>query len=81
MTKYVALFFAVGIAAIMAGGVTQGFDAMTVILLALAVGLAAVGIAVARRFSSGTSGPAQCTICGGVIAPSSPYCKHCGTPR
>lgn len=81
MTKYVALFFAVGIAAITAAGISQGFDATTVILLALAIGLAIVGIAVARRFSAGTVTPAQCAACGGVIAPSSPYCKHCGAPR
>lgn len=81
MTKYVALIFAVGIAGIVAGGVKWGFDTTTVILLALAVGVAAVGLGVARKFASGTVAPAQCAECGGVIAPSSPYCKHCGAAR
>ena len=81
MTKYVVAIFVAGLAAIVAGGVTWGFDAMTVILLALAIGVAAMGIAVARKFAAGTAAPAQCTSCGGVIAPSSPYCKHCGAPR
>ena len=81
MTKYVTAFFVVGIAAIVAGGARWGFDATTVILLALALGIAAMGVAVARRFSSGAVGPAECSQCGGVVAPSSPYCKHCGAPR
>jgi hypothetical protein len=81
VTKYVAAVFAVGIAAMIAGGIRWGFDAMTLILLALAVGIALVGIAVARKFSAGTVEPAQCAQCGGVIAPSSPYCKHCGAAR
>ena len=81
MTLYVAVIFAAGIAAIAAGGIRWGFDATTVVLLALAIGVALVGIAVARRFASGTVEPAQCSECGGVVAPSSPYCKHCGAPR
>jgi hypothetical protein len=81
VTKYVAAVFVVGIAAMIAGGVNLGFDATTLVLIALAVGVALIGIAVARKFSTGTVEPAQCTECGGVIAPSSPYCKHCGASR
>ena len=81
MTKLFAGVFALGVALIIAGGVTQGFDATTVVLLVLALGVAAMGLAVARRFSSGKVAPAQCAQCGGLVAPSSPYCKHCGAPR
>jgi membrane protein implicated in regulation of membrane protease activity len=81
VTTYVAAFFALGLAAMVAGGVAWGFDATAVVLLALAVAVALVGVAVARKFATGTAEPAQCATCGGVIAPSSPYCKHCGTPR
>ena len=81
MTKYVGAVFVVGIAAMIAGGIKWGFDATTLVLIALAIGVALVGVAVARKFATGTVEPAQCTECGGVIAPSSPYCKHCGAAR
>ena len=81
MTPYVAAIFAAGIAVIAAGGIKWGFDPTTVVLLVLALGVALVGIAVARRFSSGAVEPAQCSDCGRLIAPSSPYCKHCGARR
>jgi len=81
VTKAVVAIFAVGIGVMILGGVNWGFDATTVLLLALALGVALIGVAVARKFSTGTVEPAQCSECGGVIAPSSPYCKHCGTTR
>lgn len=81
MTKYIALVFGVGIALIVAGGVGRGFDAVTVTLLVSAIATAALGIAVSRRFASGAAGPAQCEVCGKLIAPSAPYCKHCGAAR
>lgn len=81
MTKYVTAFFAVGIGAMVAAGIAWGFDSTMLILLALAGGVALIGVAVARKFAGGAVEPAQCASCGGVIAPSSPYCKHCGTSR
>ena len=81
MTRYVGAIFVVGIAVMIVGGIAWGFDATTLVLLALAVGVALMGIAVARKFSSGTVAPAHCSQCGGVISPSSPYCKHCGAQR
>ncbi|HEY7874156.1 MAG TPA: hypothetical protein VIG64_03430 [Actinomycetota bacterium] len=81
MTKYVGLLFAAGIAAIIVGGLQWGFDTTTMLLLALALGIATIGVAVVRKFSSGAVAPAQCAECGGLIAPSSPYCKHCGAAR
>jgi hypothetical protein len=81
VTRYLAAVFILGIAAIVAGGIRSGFDMTTVVLLLLAIALAVVGVAAARRFSSGAVCPAQCSQCGGLLAPSSPYCKHCGAPR
>ena len=81
MTKVVVAIFVLGIATIVAGGISTGFDATTLLLLVLALGVALVGVAVARKFSTGAVEPAQCAECGGVIAPSSPYCKHCGAAR
>ena len=81
MTKYVAAIFVVGIAGIVVGGLEWGFDATTLVVLALAVGVALMGIAVARKFAAGSVAPAQCPECGGLIAPSAPYCTHCGAAR
>jgi membrane protein implicated in regulation of membrane protease activity len=81
VTRAVVVIFALGIAAMVAGGIGWGFDATTLLLLVLALGVALIGIAVARKFATGTVEPAQCAECGGVIAPSSPYCKHCGAAR
>lgn len=81
MTKFLLVVFGAGIALIVAGGVARGFDGVTVTLLVAAIATGAMGVAIARRFASGAAGPAQCTDCGRLIAPSSPYCKHCGAPR
>lgn len=81
MTRSLVVVFAAGIALILLGGVARGFDAVTVVILAAAVGTAGVGLAIARMFVSGAAGPAECAECGGLIAPSSLYCKHCGAIR
>lgn len=81
MTRYVTAFFAVGLAAMVGLGLARGFDSTMLILLLFGLGVAVMGVAVARRFSAGAIEPAQCTQCGGVLAPSSPYCKHCGALR
>jgi hypothetical protein len=81
VTAYVGAFFVVGIAAMVVGGVAWGFDATALVLLLLAVGVALLGMAVARKFATGSVEPAQCSECGRAIARSSPYCKHCGARR
>lgn len=81
MTKYLVVVFCAGVALILYGGISRGFDGVTVTLLVAAAATGLLGVAIARRFSSGVAGPAQCADCGGLIAPSSPYCKHCGAPR
>lgn len=81
MTRWIALVFIAGIALILGGALGSGFDAVTIVILVAALGTAWLGIAVSRRFSSGAVAPAECAECGGLIAPSSPYCKHCGAAR
>lgn len=81
MTRYLALMFAAGIALIVLGGLGAGFDTVTIVILLAALATAFLGIAIARMFRAGAVQPAQCDDCGGLIAPSSPYCKHCGAPR
>ncbi len=81
MTRALAIVFGVGIVMLVLGGVARGFDVVTIVLIAAAAATAFLGVAIARLFASGTAGPAECRECGGLIAPSSPYCKHCGAPR
>jgi hypothetical protein len=81
MTKYLVLVFCAGIALILYGGISRGFDGVTITVLVAAAATGLLGLGIARRFSSGVIGPAQCRDCGRGIAPSSPYCKHCGAPR
>ena len=81
MTRWLALLFAAGIALIVLGGLGAGFDTVTIVILVAALGTAYLGIAIARMFSTGAVRPAQCAECGGLVAPSSPYCKHCGAQR
>lgn len=70
-----------GVLLILAGGLANGFDSTTAVILALAVAFGGLAIAVSYRFAAGIAGPAVCGECGKAIAPSSPYCKHCGAPR
>lgn len=81
MIRVVYAVVAAGIALIIVGAIANGFDIATDVILALAVAFGALAIGVSRRFVAGTAGPAVCSECGKAIAPSSPYCKHCGALR
>ncbi|MDQ3879324.1 MAG: hypothetical protein M3290_13405 [Actinomycetota bacterium] len=81
MIKIVYGIVVAGILLIIAGGLANGFDSTTIVILVFAVFFAALAIGVTRRFTEGAAGPATCRECGRAIAPSSPYCKHCGALR
>ncbi|MFN2595401.1 MAG: zinc ribbon domain-containing protein [Actinomycetota bacterium] len=81
MIKVVYTVVVAGILLIVAGGIANGFDSTTVVILGLAVGVGLLAVGVTRRFAQGLAGPATCSECGKSIAPSSPYCKHCGALR
>ena len=81
MIKIVYAVVIAGILLILGGGIANGFDSTTIVILCLAVAFGVLAVAVSRRFATGVVGPAVCAECGKAIAPSSPYCKHCGTPR
>lgn len=72
---------AAGIALALVLGVSKGFDATSLTILALIVAVGAVSIAVADRSERGTVAPARCDACGGVLSPNAPFCKHCGERR
>ena len=73
----------VGSALVMATltAVTRGVDPTGLAILVLVFCLGALGIAVARRAGGGAVAPATCGECGGLLSPSSPYCKRCGARR
>ncbi|MEA2476872.1 MAG: hypothetical protein QOF16_778 [Actinomycetota bacterium] len=81
MIKIVYAIVVAGILLVIAGGLANGFDSTTVVILCLAVAFGILAIGVSRRFATGVVGPATCAECGKAIAPSSPYCKHCGALR
>jgi hypothetical protein len=81
VTAAVTVLVAAGLVAALGYGAASGFDALEVVVLAVAGALGALGIAVARRANSGRTTPARCGECGGLVSPSAPYCKHCGAPR
>jgi hypothetical protein len=78
VTIVTAAIVVIGIALSLSVGVARGFDTASVALLALLAAVGALAVAVARKSSTGETGPDSCLSCGGLISPSAPYCKHCG---
>lgn len=70
-----------GLIAVAALALANGIDA-TGGLIALFVGLlAVVALRAAAKVKTGSVTPGQCAECGGLVANSAPYCKHCGATR
>lgn len=80
MRGWVTGIVAAGVGLAVAAGVSRGFDAVSLTLLAGIVALGGLAIAVARRAGTGVVGPGRCAHCGGLISPNAPVCKHCDTP-
>ena len=53
-------------------------DPIGLLIAVLAMLFAVLSVAVLNR--SGGFEPPVCRSCGGLIARSAPYCKHCGSP-
>lgn len=70
-----------GLALALALGFSQGFDPTSATILVAIALVGALAIAAANRSSRGSTGPATCEECGGVISPHAPFCKHCGARR
>ncbi len=76
----VALWVVVGLgcAGLVALAVANGLDTMGALLAVLVAALGALGVAAAHKMKAGTVEPGRCEACGGLVARSAPYCKHCG---
>lgn len=68
----------VGLAAVAALALANGLDATGTIIAAIAVALGLLALGAASKVKGGTVAPGRCDACGGLIARSAPYCKHCG---
>lgn len=79
MTAAVTALVVLGIAVVVALGLTAGFDWTAVIILAFVVVLGVLAVLAARKARSGMVTPGRCRECRGLISPNAPYCKHCGT--
>lgn len=80
MTGAVGALVTAGLALAGAVGLAGGLDLLAALLLGLAAGMGALGVAAARRTGGATVGPRTCGACAGLNSPSAPYCKHCGAP-
>ncbi len=67
-----------GVAALAAG---NGLDTTGVVIAAIVAGLGALALGAARKIETGRVTPGRCDACGGLVARSAPYCKHCGARR
>ena len=68
----------VGVVALAAG---SGVDSAGVVIAAIVAALGALALAAARKIETGRVEPGRCDSCGGLVAHSAPYCKHCGARR
>jgi uncharacterized OB-fold protein len=67
-----------GLAAIAALALANGLDATGAVIAAIVVAFGALALGAAAKVKAGTVTPGRCDACGGLVARSAPYCKHCG---
>lgn len=67
-----------GLAAVAALVLANGLDATGAVIALVVIALGALALAVAGKVAAGTVAPGRCDACGGLVARSAPYCKHCG---
>ena len=77
-TRVVTFFVLMTLANAALFGAGYGFDNVAITLFFGLVLIGALAIAVARGKDKGTTAPATCASCEGLISPNAPYCKHCG---
>lgn len=70
-----------GLAAVAALAAANGLDATGTIIAAVVVALGALALGAAAKVKAGTVTPGRCDACGGLVARTAPYCKHCGARR
>ena len=67
-----------GLAAVGALALANGLDATGTVIAAVVVALGLVALGAAAKVKAGAVAPGRCEECGGLIARTAPYCKHCG---
>ena len=67
-----------GLAAVVALALANGLDATGTVIALTTMALGAVALRAAAKVRAGTVTPGRCDACGGLVARSAPYCKHCG---
>jgi len=75
--RVIAVAIVVTAAVIGAIAVSERSDPIGLLIAVFAVFFAALSVAVLNR--SGGFEPPVCKSCGGLIARSAPYCRHCGS--
>lgn len=67
-----------GLVAVVALAVANGLDAAGTVIASIVVAFGALALGAAAKVKAGTVTPGRCEACGGLVARSAPYCKHCG---
>lgn len=67
-----------GLAGVAALALANGLDATGTVIASIVVALGALALGAASKVRAGTVTPGRCDACGGLVARSAPYCKHCG---
>lgn len=80
LSTFAIAIVVVGIALVVSLAFAAGVDTASILYVAPVVLLGFVVIAAAAKMRAGRVRPYECTNCGGLISPNSPYCKHCGAP-
>lgn len=67
-----------GLAAVVALALANGLNATGTVIALVVVALGRLALGAASKVKAGTVSPGRCDACGGLVANSAPYCKHCG---
>ncbi|MDQ3952300.1 MAG: hypothetical protein M3279_04955 [Actinomycetota bacterium] len=78
MIAALRLVVGVGLLGVAALAIANGLDAAGAVIAAIAVTFGLLALVAAAKVKGGTVEPGQCATCGGLVARSAPYCKHCG---
>lgn len=67
-----------GLAGVAALAIANGLDPAGVVIAAIVLAVGVLALVAAQKTKSGAVAPRECDACGGLVARSAPYCKHCG---
>lgn len=67
-----------GLVAVTALALANGLDATGTVIALVVFALGALAFGAAAKVKAGSVTPGRCDACGGLVAHSAPYCKHCG---